>query len=125
MVQVDMFNVYKCYTVYYILFPMFPTFLVVTSWIRDDILSSVSVVGTAVHIAMGDFDFPYCGGIMGSYQIVSLALGAGIASLVVQGFRTTSICVLIGTTMEDATSVQMASKTEMACVGAVNLQNML
>ena len=25
---------------------------------------------------------------MGSYQIVSLALGAGIASLVVQGFRT-------------------------------------
>ena len=125
MVQVDMFNVYKCYTVYFILFPMFPMFLVVTAWIRDDILSSVSFVGTAVHAAMGDLDFPYCGGIMGSYQIVSLALGAGIANLVVQWFRTTSICVLIGTTMGDATSVQMASKTEMTCVGAVNLQSVL
>ena len=124
-VQVDMFNVYKCYTVHFILFPMFPMFSVVTVWSEDDILSSVSFVGTAVHAAMGDIDFPCCGGIMRSYQIVSLALGAGITSLVVQGFWTTSIYVLNGTTMEDATSVQMGSKTEMTCVGAVNLQSML
>ena len=32
---------------------------------------------------------------------------------------------LIGITMGDATSVQMASITEMTCVGAVNLQSML
>ena len=112
MVLVDMFNVYKCYTVYFILFPMFLMFLVVIAWMRDDILSSVSFVGTAVHAAMGDLDFPYCSGIMESYQIVCLALGAGIASLVVQSFRTTSICVLIGTTMGVATSVQMASQGE-------------
>ena len=122
MVQVDVFNVYKCNTVDFILFPMFPMFLLVTAWIRDGILTSVSFVGTAVHAAMGDLYFPYCGGIMGTYQIVSLALGAGIASLVVQGFRATSVCVLIGITMGDATSVQMASKTEMTCVGAVNLR---